>query len=222
MTDFRSIVAEMEALHEQRARDLGITVEELDERNRRADEDRKRADARQRWIEVFHHDVSAKVLAEAFDGGLREEPPLLAARRWWRSTVPMLILCGTPGTGKTLAAVSLVCDHGGEIVRAIDLARRIDPWESEIKRGVRELSIGARLCVLDDLGTEVDTARTKEALFRFVDARLTQETRTIITANMAKADIRQAYGDRIADRLNGVAVALEFNGPSLRGKGAGL
>lgn len=222
MSEFEAIVAEMEALHEQRARELGITVEELDERNRQADEARKRAEARERWMNMFRHDVSAKVLAEVFDGGLREEPPMLAARKWWSTTAPMLILCGTPGTGKTIAAVSLVCDHGGEIVRAVDLARRIDPWESEIKRGVRELSIGSRLCVLDDLGTEMDTARFKEALFRFVDARLTRDTRTIITANMPKADIRKAYGDRIADRLNGVAIALEFNGPSLRGKGAGL
>lgn len=222
MTDFDAIVSEMWARHEQRARDLGITVEELDERNRIADEARKSEAERDRWMRAHGQDVAAQVLAEVWDGALRDEAPLLAARKWWGSGVPMLILCGTTGTGKTIAAVSLVREHGGEIVRAIDLARRIDPWADEIKRGVRELRTDAHLSVLDDLGAEMDTSRAKEALYRYVDARLRPGARTVITANIPKTDFRRLYGDRIADRLNGVAIALEFKGPSLRGKGAGL
>lgn len=222
MSEFEAIVAEMRELHDRRARDLGITPDELDERNRLADEARKHAAERDRWMRSYCHDVAEKVLAEVWDGPVRDEAPLVAARKWWGSNVPMLILCGTTGTGKTVAAVSLVREHGGEIVRAIDLARRIDPWSDEIKRGVRELRLDAHLSVLDDLGAETDNSRAKEALYRYVEARLRTGARTVITANMPKADFRRLYGDRIADRLNGVAIALEFNGPSLRGKGAGL
>lgn len=219
---FDAVVAEMRALHEERARCLGITPDELDARIRREQEERERSEARAAWIKRHREDVAEHVLAQVWDGPIRDEAPTMAARKWWDSDVPMLILCGATGAGKTFAAVCLVREHGGEIVRAIDLARRIDPWESELRHGVREIHLGARLSVLDDLGSEMDTARVREALYRYVDGRLRHGCRTVITANIPKADIRRVYGDRIADRLNPVAVAVEFTGPSLRPNRAGL
>lgn len=108
-----------------------------------------------------------------------------------------------------------------EWVRAPELAARVDPWRDERERGVEPLDLEVPWLVVDDLGTEAPTERWHSAFGELVDARM-RVGRTIISANATKADIRPRYGDRVADRLNHCAVAVELTGESMRRKGAGL
>jgi DNA replication protein DnaC len=39
---------------------------------------------------------------------------------------------------------------------------------------------------------------------------------TIITTNLTPAEIREKYGDRIADRMNEMMVKIIFNNPTYR------
>lgn len=203
--------------------------------------------------------VDAKAIAS---GSMGRSKAIDAAQRWLRGDRPMLILCGPPGTGKSVAAawaiveqakadiqstwnwtVSEVGNGGtsrpgasvsadfarraarghGVVVHASRIPQTFDPWRGETLDDRPELRWDVPFLVIDDLGTEQSTARWEEAFGHLIDERLASaRCRTIITTNISKANIRGRYGDRIADRWNAHAVAVELKGESMRGKGQGL
>jgi DNA replication protein DnaC len=151
-------------------------------------------------------------------GKLEQSDALRHVTRWIDSSERALVICGRPGCGKTVAAAWALSKAGGDAVRCSELAQRIDPWGDESGR-FRYLSPDDEgLVVLDDLGHEAATARNQQAVERFVDCRV-GHGRTVITTNLAKAEIRPRYGDRVADRLNHIAKAVEIADASLRRKG---
>ena len=182
------------------------------------------------------------------DGGVLANPEpteaLLAVRAFGDSKARILVLCGGVGTGKSLAAADMfvapfrgidpsaleaagsewervVCPVAGSWVSAPKLARAIDPWRHELDAGHEPIDPSRGVSVLDDLGTEGDSQRFQEALATYIDARM-DAPKTVITTNLAKADIRKRYGDRIADRLNHVGACVELKGKSMRRKVAGF
>lgn len=220
------------------AKAAGVTVADL--RKRREDEKRaQEAEAERERVIGDRLRALASLPLTAADceaiarGQHVDTRPVSHVQRWLadESAPAFLVLLGGVGTGKTYATGLAALEHGGtrgylkgrsvEFCRAADLGKRADPWRADLEAGVRPLNLDASLLILDDLGAERDAdARFHEGLFRLVDARL--DRRTIITANLAKADIRARYGERIADRLNHVGRAVEIGGKSLRRQGAGL
>ena len=122
-----------------------------------------------------------------------------------------------------MAAAQLMVSALPSVVDAVTatvLARRVDPWKQDLAANVTPLALGVPFLVVDDLGTErTEDPRFTEALFRLVDERQGKRTRTLITTNLRRADIRPRYGDRIADRLNHIGRAVEIKGASMRRKG---
>ena len=181
------------------------------------------------------------------DGHVLADPQptqaLMSVRAFLRSEAKILVLCGGVGTGKSIAAAELfvapiresvaaevhnprdwesrVYTVRGSWLTAHGLARAIDPWRHERGDGHEPIDPSAGVSVLDDLGTEGDAVRFHEAFATYVDARMSA-SKTVITTNLAKADIRKRYGDRIADRLNHVGACVELKGQSMRRKGAGF
>lgn len=177
---------------------------------------------------------------------LTDSKALVTVREWHRDRKrPWLLLCGGTGTGKTLAAawylrqlyrealehrwprrgqhydydVGRLLRSQPRAVRGSTLATRLRPWSHE--RTPHDDPHPHRYVVLDDLGTErLDDPRFAEALADFVEARL--DLPTLVTTNLPRKDIRKRYGDRIADRWNHVAHAIEINDRSMRRTGAGL
>jgi DNA replication protein DnaC len=96
-----------------------------------------------------------------------------------------------------------------------------EPWRDEVEAGAEPADRSTPYIVLDDLGTERESARFHEALGQFVEHRMLGG-KTVITTNLVRADIRARYGDRIADRINHVGKSFALEGPSRRRQQAGL
>lgn len=208
----------------RRAAELGVSVDELEEHLERAKREAEAREVCRRWIARYRDQLPLEMLESVFHGRLRASAAMERARAWLATSKPVLILCGGTGTGKTYAAVDALCRAGrGEFARAMDLPRRVDPWEHELSLGYRPMPLGFRgLLVVDDLGATAENSRVHEALIRVLEARQDPGRRTLITTNLGRRDIRPKYGDRVADRLNALAVVAEVSGPSMRPQGAGL
>ncbi len=166
-----------------------------------------------------------------------------AALAPWRHRSAFLLLSGSRGTGKTVAACAALlaalragpppAERGaverwaarigahlsGGFVSAPTLPMRLAPWKDERERHA-PINLQRAFLVLDDLGTERPGSRFAEAFGRLVDRR--QAKATIITTNLAPSELRARYGDRVADRLNHGARVQVLRGASMRREGAGI
>lgn len=179
--------------------------------------------------------VHAKPLAEG--ARLIETVALAAARQWRASAATLLVLAGNVGTGKSLAAAWALLDYlqattkpnpwGQRIAADVPLwcdapcLTRFAPWDERITELER-----APIFVLDDLGQEEATPRGLATIDSLLTRRDAEGRPTIITTNVFGSVFREAYGDRIIDRLrqsgldeNGKARWwVRCEGDSLRGK----
>jgi DNA replication protein DnaC len=227
--------AEEKRREEERRRD--------EERQRRAAEAQKRRD----WIAQYEPLVGAEMAEAVYD---RQEGPSEATKlvgSWLGGDLPCLVLSGGVGAGKTVAALIALREHEGlwiprqtgrrfwngsyeqwrpacpcPIVRASKLAAAVDPWKHERDEGAEPIALDRKFLCIDDLGAEFDEPRFHQALFSAIDARQSPKTRTLITTNLRREEIRPRYGDRIADRLNAMAKVVQLKSASMRKQGAGL
>lgn len=167
-------------------------------------------------------------------GQERAEGHILDARKFLEhapADVHFLSLLGSVGIGKTCAAVyvmgELLRRHlerdmpgGGTppppalFVRGATLGRL-----SAYDRADREWFDDMLRCgvlVLDDLGKEPLNEVTKSQLFELLDTRSGRSRRTVITANMGRAQFAARYGSAIADRLREHGLSSEAVGESKR------
>jgi DNA replication protein DnaC len=208
---------ELDEYREWRAAESRRVEEEKWERKAQREEQRRRA----KWIDTFKQALPEAACAELYDGQVQQTDAIRHVKTWLDSDTPCLILCGGVGTGKTYAGVWAAKERWGDFCMAQSLARRVDPWKHEIEHTTL-LHLEAPLIVLDDLGAEQDDARFGQALFALVNCRNASDRRTLITTNLTIPQIRPRYGDRIADRLNAMAKAVQLKGASMRKQGAGL
>lgn len=174
-----------------------------------------------RDLELRHHRVkSARIplvpgMADRIiTGNLDATEPMLAAREWLKAATGVLLMLGTRGTGKTVAAAWIVSRHPyARYVKAREFVRLSMAAFGDDHLRYAEL-LEAPLLVIDDLGTERDRERGKEALHDVVDDRLALPT--IVISNMDKEAFKARYDARTIDRLREVGTAVEFAGPSLR------
>lgn len=153
--------------------------------------------------------------------------------RWRKGDRRVLVLAGAVGRGKSLAACWLLAmgprrpyPHPGgydttwpaELAPRFVAARRLarlDTYRS------RELDVLERCSVLvvDEVGGgDVGSASSwAERLDSLVSARYDAALDTILTTNLGRDEFREAFGERLFDRVSGSAGTWEeFAGPSLR------
>lgn len=133
---------------------------------------------------------------------------------WLAGTKRLLLLSGGVGTGKSVAAGYAIKRSPGRWMHASEIAKAAR-FENDDR--MRELK-GARLLVVDDLGSEFNDASGwgRAHLTTLLLERYEDNLRTIITTNM---DGKQwgAYADqRIRDRLVGDGTARVIGGKSKR------
>ena len=153
-------------------------------------------------------------------------PDAWAAFRNWQPGQGNLYVHGPCGTGKTYGLTCILREAAADnrsialvpALRLADVAGRYDTPPSVVERWGR---VGVLL--LDDLGMPRWNGPRLEVLYRVLDARARTHRRTLVTANLAPADLRERMcqagcgdiADATLDRLNPLNV-LEMFGRSLR------
>ena len=74
------------------------------------------------------------------------------------------------------------------------------------------------LLIFDDVATKATTEAFTEELYEIIDYRATEELATVFTSNVPLSEIADLLGDRIASRIEGMTVPVEFAGKDFRKK----
>lgn len=139
---------------------------------------------------------------------------------WFQSGKCWLVLTGSRGVGKTVAATW-----------AIETA--LERRQSALARSAAEVAaLGyqqpqefARLkrvefLVVEELGADHANDFAKSRLFELLDARHEAKAQTILVSNLSLGDLAKRLGDRLADRIRSDGMAFEIKAASLRNSGA--
>lgn len=134
---------------------------------------------------------------------LKDTPALDAVRGFLPDPdLTFVLLVGFPGTGKTVAACSVLRYHEpsrARFIRAADAAV-MQAFGPEAEREWRKLCT-VPLLVLDDLGVEAMNDWWRGRIEGLIDARYGDMLKTVITTNLGTEQFKKVYGERIARRV---------------------
>lgn len=179
------------------------------ETKRLADEERERAalDRTLRGLDVKLERSGAGERSLAAAASPEPTEALAVAKRWLGDKGKVwLALCGSPGTGKSVAATWAV----REVLRSGERAafRRVSHVAklSGFDAGAAELQHlkSVDLLALDDFGAELLTDYARAQLFELLDARHEAYGRTILTSNLqwsGAGGMAERLGERLVDRI---------------------
>lgn len=158
--------------------------------------------------------------------GVRETPCLEAARAFIDGDRKLLVLLGSVGVGKSVAAAWACLELTARILAAEEAARsepvcfvhattfgRISEFDRNDREWFESLK-RCRVLMLDDLGTEHLKEQGQEMFIELLELR---RGRTILTSNLDKRAFVGRYGTRVAERIKEFGTAFAESGPSLRG-----
>lgn len=141
---------------------------------------------------------------------------------------PCLVLCGAPGTGKTVAAAWWLSHVRGRALTMPEAIRIWSRWKRSTYRHEEADAALERLArmdclLLDELGQESDddAGLAREVLHWIIDRRQSMRRRTLILTNLSALDLadrfrRGVYDGRTADRLNRIGHVVQVEGTSMR------
>lgn len=151
-----------------------------------------------------------------------------------KSTKCGILLCGNCGNGKTttMNAFLAVTQYLGGITSRKAMKRgEFKNWDIQ-STSARRLSQIAKeeslmnqaktatvLCI-DDVGLEptevLDYGNAISPVIEIMEHRYRRQLFTFITTNLTPAQIREKYGDRIADRFNETMRCIVYTNPTFR------
>lgn len=145
-------------------------------------------------------------------------PALGAVKAWLPGERAWLVLAGSMGTGKTVAAAwavwtTLNSGRSAQYRRMAEVARL--SWFNEAKADLEELK-RVHLLVLDDVGTEHTKEFNEGLVFDLLDARHAGRRRTILCTNLGDKSVGDRLGDRLADRVESDGLVVKMKGRSMR------
>lgn len=151
--------------------------------------------------------------------GMRETPPVTEVRAFMGDpSRSLLLLIGTRGVGKTIAASFAAARWLGRYVLA-----------AEISQAYRELSYreivrawcSVGLLVIDELGREPTDAdqRSRATMWEVVERRYSARLKTILVSNTPEKLLRERYDEPMWDRISGDGGVFPVVGASLRQRG---
>ena len=209
--------------------DIGIDVPELSE-EQWAERDREVAAARvaeERQADARRIEERQKALLEAgfprraVDHAIvaieSTSAPIARVASWDPGKISTLVLSGSKGCGKTVAATwwAMRRPRVPRFVRAATFAA-----SSRYEREDRNKLLEAPALVLDDLGTEYLDAKGSFLvdLDELMDVFYGDYKPLLITTNCSLDEFRQRVGDRFADRMRECASFWTTSAPSFRGQ----
>lgn len=136
-----------------------------------------------------------------------------------------LMLIGDTGLGKTHLSTAIagrVIERGFDV--CYDTATNVfSSFENErFGKQNSKFSIPTEryfdcdLLIIDDLGTEPATQFTISALYNLINTRAINEKQIMLNTNLSINEMKKKYGDRIASRLFGESIILQFVGKDVR------
>ena len=144
-----------------------------------------------------------------------------------KSTKCGILLCGNCGNGKTTTMnaflsvtkyLNAVTNKGKSWVVLSTSARRISQIAKD-ESLMSEAKNATVLCI-DDVGLEptevLDYGNAINPVIEIMEQRYRQQLFTFITTNLTPSQIREKYGDRIADRFNETMKCIVFTNPTFR------
>lgn len=176
------------------------------------------------------------VILEAAKSPSLPTPATAAVNAWLPGTESFLVLLGRPGSGKSVAAATILraarkstaflgsdgpvatwrySSRGGLFVRAGALATGVFADEG---RARFERSLAVQFLVLDELGAErIDNSGIwLSMLDELIGHREANRLRTVITSNLTLAQFAERYGDRVVSRLRGAGNVVGCGDTDLR------
>lgn len=140
------------------------------------------------------------------------------------NTMRNLLFMGDTGLGKThlsSAIAKVVVDRGFDVI--YESAQKIfSDFEAEkfgrVPQGENrtERYLACDLLIMDDLGTEMQSAFTVSCLYYLINTRLINEKSMVISTNIDKEEFSRQYTDRITSRLLGEFTVCVFAGTDIR------
>ena len=148
------------------------------------------------------------------------------------STKCGILLCGNCGNGKTttINAFVMVCKYLDSNLRIMQrvVANPLNIQQTSARRLVQvakdenamtEAKVAHVLCI-DDLGLEptevLDYGNAINPVIEILEHRYRRQLFTFITTNLTPKQIREKYGDRIADRFNEIMQCIVYDNPTFR------
>ena len=179
-------------------------------------------------FESFRLDVYSDTVDPDFGVSPRQlaQKNLMYCRQYAEQFTPAsghILMIGFPGLGKTFlsaAIAGIVADKGFSVV--YDSAVNIMAVMEREKFNGQDASsgstkyLGCDLLILDDLGTEMNTAFTQSALYTLINARTHKPT--VINTNLTEQELASRYSSALYSRLHGLYHALIFFGEDIRGR----
>lgn len=134
-----------------------------------------------------------------------------------------LLFSGSSGLGKTFLSNCIakeLLDKGKVVIyqtssNLIDILRTLRFDENSDKEQIEEI-LSCDLLVVDDLGTEPNTAYSHSELFNIINTRILAGKKMIISTNLSLEDIHNYYPERITSRIYGHFKYFEFFGDDIR------
>ena len=140
-----------------------------------------------------------------------------------------LVLYGPVGTGKTamITEVARCWLSAGKVVLAIQYNQFIASVQATYGNGgdwqrLVNSAVNCDLLVMDDMGDpdgrkiRAESPDRREKVFLIVNERYNRDRPVVMATNLDKSQFRQAFGERITDRLEDMAAWVKVGGPNLR------
>ena len=168
---------------------------------------RRRAGVPARYLRVEFKDLISQTVKQRKYFDLAAD---YARRLNEGQTVPGMVICGLPGTGKTMlvcAMINYLRDMGMECryVNLISIFDQVkDAYISRevggLDRVVRDL-VEPRLLVIDEVGVHHGSNDERTVIYRIINGRWDNERPTILAGNLNREEMSLYMGEHILDRV---------------------
>lgn len=148
------------------------------------------------------------------------------ARRVAVGEVQGLAMFGTPGNGKTHAAVAacrlaLSRKHMAGYYNVVELVGRVQKtygrdWHAETRASVIAQAASRELVVLDDLGKERSSEDIASIIYELVNAVYCSGRRLIVCSNLDAGAYKDRYDEAVASRIAGMCEVVAVTGDDRR------
>jgi DNA replication protein DnaC len=180
--------------------------------------------------DVIRLEDRRRLLADQLD----ETHAMVATRNWLAKATALpydrnvMVLCGSMGLGKTVAAAWALTRASGLYVSVDEYLRDYERWRRDLAQGDEKSQVlrrykRAHLVVLDEVGRERNAEAMRDGFYRLIDWRQTRRRElTIMITNLSRKDFvdrlkRGVYDERSYSRLKRDAWVVQLHGEDMRG-----